>query len=219
MKVTYLFNSGFVVELDKHILIFDYFKGALDTLDKNKKVYVFSSHNHSDHFNKEIYNFNHSNITYILDSGCDGEGIKVKPHNDYQIDDLKIHTLISTDEGVAFIVEVEGKRIYHSGDLNWWDWDGEPKEWLANQERVFKEEINSISDLDFDLMFVPLDIRLEGNASKSIDYIENKCKVKTIIPMHCFSHHQQMSELVDQPPLNKYHNILKIKKRHQIFDV
>ena len=34
----------------------------------------------------------------------------------------------STDECVAFLIETEGKWIYHAGDLNNWVWDGEPKQ-------------------------------------------------------------------------------------------
>ena len=95
MKVTYLFNSGFVVELEKHILIFDYFKGAIDHLDPHKKVYVFSSHRHEDHYNPDIFNFKHPSITYILSDDIDHDGFKVKPHQTYHIDDLSIKTLLS----------------------------------------------------------------------------------------------------------------------------
>ena len=42
---------------------------------------------------------------------------------------VRIRTLKSTDEGVAFLVEAEGKSIYHAGDLNWWYWEGEPLSW------------------------------------------------------------------------------------------
>lgn len=29
MQVTYIYNSGFLVELDKHILLFDYYQGTI----------------------------------------------------------------------------------------------------------------------------------------------------------------------------------------------
>ena len=29
MKITYLYHSGFAVELDRHVLVFDYYKGKL----------------------------------------------------------------------------------------------------------------------------------------------------------------------------------------------
>ncbi len=216
MKVTYLFNSGFVVELEKHILIFDYFKGAIDHLDPHKKVYVFSSHRHKDHYNPDIFNFKHPSITYILSDDIDHDGFKVKPHQTYHIDELTIQTLLSTDEGVAFVVNVENKMIYHAGDLNWWNWEGEPQDFLDDQERIFKQEINSIKDIHFDIMMIPLDIRLENHASDGMNYILSHMKPHYVFPMHCFSHHKEMSQLLDLPPLNQY-SIFKIEKRHQIW--
>ncbi len=42
----------------------------------------------------------------------------------YQVDDLEIETLRSTDAGVAFYVKTNGASFYHAGDLNNWKWDG-----------------------------------------------------------------------------------------------
>ena len=50
MTLTYIFHSGFVLETDKSILIFDYWldlNGVVPPfLKKDKPVYVFSSHFH-----------------------------------------------------------------------------------------------------------------------------------------------------------------------------
>ena len=46
MQVTYIYNSGFLVELDKHILLFDYYQGTIPPLNQNKPLYVFVSHFH-----------------------------------------------------------------------------------------------------------------------------------------------------------------------------
>ena len=55
MTLTYIFHSGFVLETEKSILIFDYWldlNGVVSPfLKKDKPVYVFSSHFHEDHFN------------------------------------------------------------------------------------------------------------------------------------------------------------------------
>ena len=48
MKVTYIYHSGFAVELDNCILLFDYYKGELPRWEKNKMIYVFASHKHQD---------------------------------------------------------------------------------------------------------------------------------------------------------------------------
>ena len=59
MRLTYIFHSGFAIETDRCILIFDYWmdpEGIVPQLLKTEKpVYVFSSHFHEDHFNREIF--------------------------------------------------------------------------------------------------------------------------------------------------------------------
>ena len=55
IKITYLEHSGFAVECDDYVLIFDYYKGNLPQFDKDKKICVFASHVHYDHFKKKIF--------------------------------------------------------------------------------------------------------------------------------------------------------------------
>ena len=68
MKITYIHHSSFSVELDNSILLFDYFKGKLPDFDKSKKLYVFSSHSHHDHFSNSIFKLEkiYKDVTYIL---------------------------------------------------------------------------------------------------------------------------------------------------------
>ena len=44
MKVTYIYHSGFAVELEKSVLLFDYCEGELPQWGREKAVYVFASH-------------------------------------------------------------------------------------------------------------------------------------------------------------------------------
>ena len=52
MKLTYIFHSGFVLETEHAILVFDYWLDPSsvmeDMLQKQKPIYVFSSHFHED---------------------------------------------------------------------------------------------------------------------------------------------------------------------------
>ena len=43
MKITYIAHSGFSVELEKQVLLFDYFTGELPVWDKQKTILVFAS--------------------------------------------------------------------------------------------------------------------------------------------------------------------------------
>ena len=72
MTLTYIFHSGFVLETEQSILVFDYWmdpSGVMDgVLRSEKPMYVFSSHFHEDHFTKEIFEWKklREGITYIL---------------------------------------------------------------------------------------------------------------------------------------------------------
>ena len=68
MKITFIEHSGFSVELDQVVLIFDYYKGMMPECSKNKKIFVFVSHSHGDHYNPEIWKLKekYSEIVYIL---------------------------------------------------------------------------------------------------------------------------------------------------------
>lgn len=45
MKVIFIDHSGFLVELEKCVLLFDYYKGEIPKIE-GKKWYVFASHFH-----------------------------------------------------------------------------------------------------------------------------------------------------------------------------
>ena len=59
MTLTYIFHSGFVLETEQSILVFDYWmdpSGVMDgVLRSGKPLYDFASHFHEDHFTKEIF--------------------------------------------------------------------------------------------------------------------------------------------------------------------
>ena len=130
MKITYIHHSSFCVELQNSILLFDYFKGELPKFDKAKKLYVFASHFHEDHFDKCIFEIakEHPDVTYILSKDIKKRRSKYVKSADQivvmnfdeeiTVDNMKIKTLESSDIGVAFLIEIEGKVIYHAGDLN-----------------------------------------------------------------------------------------------------
>ena len=135
IKITYLEHSGFAVECDDYVLIFDYYKGNLTKFNKDKKICVFASHVHYDHFKKKIFMWaeEYENIHYILSDDIEAAGPKAQTEHigadaDFNIWDLRIHTLKSTDEGVAFLVRVKEKTFFHAGDLNWWYWEEEDDE-------------------------------------------------------------------------------------------
>lgn len=191
MKITYIYHSSFCVELEKCILLFDYFQGNIPNFDKNKKLYVFSSHSHHDHFNKYIFKLGetHADVTYILSNDINSpksENIKLMAANErLLVDNLIIETLESSDLGVAFVVRVEGKTIYHAGDLNWWHWEGEnsPEE-NDYAEKIFKAPINKLKGKNIDIAFLPLDPRQGDQYYLGFDYFMKNTNTKLAFPMH-----------------------------------
>ena len=136
MKLTYIFHSGFVVETQSCILVFDYWMDPADCLpeilSKGKPVYVLVSHFHEDHFSREIFSWRqcylHTSFTYILSKDIfrhhrcqkDEADVLMVKGNSWRDKNLKVVAAGSNDSGVSWIVEVEGKRIFHAGDLNNW---------------------------------------------------------------------------------------------------
>mgnify|MGYP000382206809 FL=1 len=58
-------------------------------------------------------------------------------HQELELGKVRIQTLKSTDAGVAFLVECEGRTIYHAGDLNWWHWEGEPDAYNEHMKMAY----------------------------------------------------------------------------------
>lgn len=52
MRVTYLGHSGFLLEMEDALLLFDYYQGSLPEMDLEKTLFVFVSHVHYDHYNR-----------------------------------------------------------------------------------------------------------------------------------------------------------------------
>lgn len=194
MKIIFVCHSSFAAELERSVLIFDYYgEGKLPKTAGDKKVYFLNSHSHPDHFKKEILALRerYPGAEYILSGDIRirqeerREWIhSVKARQDYETGDLHIRTLRSTDQGVAFVVETEGKKIYHAGDLNWWHWDGEDRVWNNNMAANYKKEVDRLSGQFFDAAFVPLDPRLSGAYDWGMKYFLEQVRAAHVFPMH-----------------------------------
>ena len=205
-------HSCYLVELERSYLLFDYFNGMLQEdyqreivlpeLKEEKWLYVFSSHFHIDHFGIEVLQWKQKreNISYIFSKDIrlgdnflirhgyspeiKEEILFVKPCKQFECRELKSHTLFSTDAGVAYVVEAEGKRIYHAGDLNWWYWDNESDQEKKNMERHYKDYLQDIAGVEIDLAFVPYDPRLQDKAICGIEYFLQVTRTKALFPIH-----------------------------------
>lgn len=226
MTVTYLYHSGFAVEIDDIMLVFDYYKGELPKTAKGKKLYVFSSHYHKDHFQREIFDWAEEyDVTYILSrdiraKGPEGKTIKMRKREEIEIDGLKIKTLRSTDMGVAFFVRLNGITIYHAGDLNWWHWEEESPDYNEKMKRDYQKEILSIEGERIDVAFVPLDPRLGMSYGWGIDFFMRHTDTKHLFPMHLWGGYKKISKFMEDPVTKDYRDrIVKISGRGERFEI
>lgn len=215
MTLTYIFHSGFVLEAEQSILVFDYWKdpanAMVSVLQSQKPLYVFSSHFHEDHFTREIFEWikQKENVTYILSKDIlrhrraakNESNVWLAKGASWSDERLSISALGSTDSGVSWIVETEGKRIFHAGDLsNWYARflpDAVPGQMVYSEE--FEEYIDPIAhekrflgelkDIrkkadSFDLVMFPVDGRIgNGYTLGGRQFIE-RFKVGLFVPMH-----------------------------------
>lgn len=198
MKIEFLGHSGFFVETESALLLFDYYRGDLSFLaekPKEKPLFVFASHAHGDHFNPEVFALAdiQPRTKYLLSFDIKGNPTVPKDRDvqyldadmTYEIEGLgTVETLISTDEGIAFLVKTDSETLFHAGDLHWWDWPGEDPEWLNEQETVFKREIQKIAGTPIDVAFAVLDGRLEENYWKGMAFILSELRPRYVLPMH-----------------------------------
>ncbi len=215
MRITYIGHSGFLVELEKTLLLFDYYEGLLPKLSHEKKLYVFASHRHPDHFNPKIFSLTEDvkEACFILSSDIwesrvpqklRERTIRLKPNENLSLENLMVRTLKSTDEGVAFLVACEGKTIYHAGDLNDWRWTGEPEHWNRQMAENFKKYIEPLRDMYIDAAFIPLDPRQEEHYALGMDYFLSLIGKGNgdgcIYPMHCWEDYTIIDRWLKEHP-------------------
>lgn len=230
MKITYIHHSCFSVEHNDIVLLFDYYKGTIPKFDINKHIFVFSSHKHHDHFDLKIFDLvkEYKNITFILSSDIrmsasymernkidemiqkrivyigknEKKNIPILNNNQ----SFLIETLTSTDQGVAFLVSLDGKVIYHAGDLNWWTWPGETDDEYNEMTHNFMKEMDKLNGKDIDLAFVPLDPRQEERFYYGFDTYMKKTNTRHVFPMHFWMDYSVIDKLKRMDEAKEYVN-------------
>lgn len=206
-----------MVELRESYCFFDYWKGEFPKIDCEKKIYVFFSHSHYDHFSMRIFlelekqNVKKEQITVIISEdiskdifSSEYQIFSMAPHTICKIDqEMKVETLRSNDLGVAFIVTTNEGVIYHAGDLNEWYWEGEPKEDNDRLVAEFIQEMECIKGRTFDVAFMLLDPRQEADYARGmLRFLETVC-VKKVYPIHYENHPEVIQKFYEEYPQYK----------------
>jgi L-ascorbate metabolism protein UlaG (beta-lactamase superfamily) len=195
VKITLLGHSGFVVEGEKNILVFDYYTDAEDVMGKLpigvKSTVFFASHAHRDHFSRKIFDWACTgNISYVLGKGivkgkAPEAAVILGKGQSAEMPGVTVRAFGSTDTGVSFMAELEGRKVFHAGDLNDWYWEEEStRAELKRDEQRFLDELEPLRDSQPDAAFVPLDGRLGKNAFRGPVHFAKAMKPRLVIPMH-----------------------------------
>jgi L-ascorbate metabolism protein UlaG (beta-lactamase superfamily) len=222
--ITYLEHSGFAVNTETALLVFDYYQdpsGALAKLLETNSLPVifFVSHHHPDHFNRSIFNIDNMPADveryYIISNDVFARNIPehvsaVRVKNGDTLTDLPGHITVkvfnSTDIGVSYLVTLpNGETIFHAGDLNNWHWADESTDAeIKSMEKQFMSILAEISSATnhIDIAFFPVDARLGKNYALGAAQFLQKIEIGNFFPMHFWGKADEACN-IDAYPLNQ----------------
>lgn len=205
MELIYLYHSGFALLGEGWTVIFDYYEdsaagneGVLhrELLERPGCFYVLASHAHADHFNRQVLAWREKrpDIVYLFSTDICVEEMRqekgihwLAQGETWQDRLLRVKAFGSTDVGVSFLVEVEGRRIFHAGDLNNWHWmeESDEAEWKG-YERHFQHELAILAAEVpcLDVAMFPVDPRLGKEYMRGPRQFVEQIKTTIFVPMH-----------------------------------
>lgn len=191
MRIRFVHHSAYLVELDRHILVFDYFnKGDLGLAqDQGKNLVFFVSHGHEDHFHPDIFAYK-DQASYVISSDVmdldpEADITLISQGQTAVLGEVRVHAFDSTDMGVSFIVEVEGKRIYHAGDHNYWLWPHYSPQDIGDMHSWFTGEVDKAARLGpVDVAFSLVDPRMKDFYHLTGAYCLDTLKPGHFFPLH-----------------------------------
>ncbi len=241
MILDYIYHSGFAIEAGDVTVIIDYYKDSSDTqpnhglvhdklLKKEGRIYVLSSHFHPDHFTREVLSWKdeHPDIKYIFSKdilkhkrATKEEAVYIDKGDTYQDECIHIEAFGSTDVGISFLIDLQGMRIFHAGDLNNWHWDEEstPEE-IKKAEGDFLAEVAYLKQRapQIDLVLFPVDHRLGKNYMKGACQFVDRIKTHIFVPMH-FSEDYEGGNAFREYAESKGCRFLSITHRGESFNI
>ncbi len=174
-SIHWLHHASFRIDTELGVIYFDPWK----IKNEIKADYIFVSHNHFDHFSiGDIDNISKKETLIICPSEVASElknyNLKeVKSGDKFEIGKIKVEVVPAyninknfhpkSSGKVGFIVEIEGKNIYHAGDTD------------------FIPEMKEFKNIDFAL--IPIGGTYTMGPEEAAEFV-NTVKPRITIPMH-----------------------------------
>ena len=206
MKLIYIYHSCFALVGESFTVIIDYYKDSAlrplvglvhdELLKRPEKLYVLSSHSHADHFNPEVLEWRdmHPDIQYVFSKDILENGLArlndacYLSRGDIWSDGvLEVEAFGSTDLGISFLLRLDGKLIFHAGDLNNWHWKEESTEGEVREaENAYLAELELLARRTnrVDLVMFPVDPRLGREYMLGAKQFVDRFRVGMFVPMH-----------------------------------
>ena len=201
MRLTYIYHSGFAIEAEGYAILIDYFQDTGKTPDtgfvhdellhRPGTLYILSSH-----FNPEILEWKKikKDIKYIFSKDIlkrrrakPEDALYLKKGDVFEDENIRIQAFGSTDVGISFLIDCEGKKLFHAGDLNNWHWKDEstPAE-VAKAEGDYLHELNTLAETTnhLHLAMFPVDPRIGTDFMRGAQQFVDRIKTDVLVPMH-----------------------------------
>lgn len=236
MRVTHLFHSGFLIDLKDCTLLFDWFPTSKEQLAQDfsrirpdKKLYVFVSHAHTDHYFTGIWRLPEwlggAEPTFIVDAPIEKDApaeldldvVACEPEQVYDIDErMEVTTLNSTDEGLAFCVDVNGRTIYHAGDLSVWWWPERDRALNETSERSCSYFLEVLEGKHVELAMLPITPKAGSEGDRGIELFMRQVGADVVVPMHYGDDLAGAQALANSERLSPWRNRIRFDERFEM---
>lgn len=175
--IEWLGHASFKIKTNGKVIYIDPYEA-----DGEKADVILVTHEHYDHCSiKDITELSKEGTSIVVTPDCLSKVsniektniVSVEPNRGYEIDNLKIETVPAYNHNkqfhpkencwVGYVININGKRIYHAGDTD------------------FTSEMKELKNIDIALL--PIGGTYTMDAKEAAE-AANAIKPKTVIPMH-----------------------------------
>lgn len=216
MRITCIGHSGFAVESDDGgtTLIFDYYIDpsgvAPSLLSRAQKVYVFVSHSHRDHLCHDIFSWrDHYPISrYVIANECRRKLMRSMNLDEWPMifasrgkawtdGIVTIQTFGSTDVGVSFMVDFDGRQLFHAGDYTCWHFSEDNdiqnvKKAQGDFHAILREIARYTSHVDIAMM--PVVPNIGGDFAYGAREFLKAIQCDLFLPMHTWGRDREAAQ-------------------------